>query len=118
MLLKVNLNKNNHHQNEYIFNLTFLDSCRCVRFICARNRPFISKQAKNWFFLRLTKYAHIFLFLHKVHIVDRDNKEVMRLYRDFKCCNLFSCRNWFAGCSKCCGNEITVESPVGTRIGI
>lgn len=52
-----------------------------------------------------------------VHIVDKDNKEVMRLYRDFKCCNLFACRNWFAGCSKCCANEIIVESPVGTPIG-
>lgn len=48
-----------------------------------------------------------------IHIVDNYNREIMRVYRPFKCC---------AGCcwcasADCCAHETFVEAPPGTPIG-
>jgi hypothetical protein len=69
------------------------NSSACCRAFCEKTRPFT------------------------IHITDQNNKEVIRLVRDCKCCNKLTCRQWFASCSKCCANEIVVESPPGVEVG-
>jgi hypothetical protein len=99
------------NQNVQQFMYAFEDTDSCMGFIYFLRSSYTHTIEITYFFKRMCCGAQRRFF---IHIVDNQNKEVMEITREFKCCARCC---WCAGACDCCTYEVRVEAPPGNLIG-
>jgi hypothetical protein len=98
------------NQDGQQFMYAFEDTDGCMRFILFKNYYSLTCIIED-VNLRLCCGAQR---RFTIHIVDNQNKEVMEISREFKCCARCC---WCAGACNFCTHEVKVEAPPGNIIG-